>query len=130
MAGTSNKKQLIAEELARDRMRLKDDLVLLRRNLDVPRRIIESIRHSPWEWVTTGFMFGWILSRLPARKKKIYVNSNNLDQVKSHRGKALRKIWELTWKTSKPVIAAYAAKKLAEKIETHNGEMDMKTRAV
>jgi hypothetical protein len=61
MAGTSKKKQLIAEELARDRMRLKDDLVLLRRNLDVPWRIIECIRHSPWEWVTTGFMFGWIL---------------------------------------------------------------------
>jgi hypothetical protein len=117
MAGTPNKKQQIAGELARDRMQLHDDLLLLRRDLDVRRHIIYSIRDYPWEWVTAGFIVGWLLSRLPARKKKIYIYSDNLEQVKRHRGKTLSKVWEVVWGTSKPLIAAYAAKKLAERIK-------------
>jgi hypothetical protein len=70
MAGTQDKKQQIAGDLAKARMQAHEVLLLLRRYLDVRQRIAQSIQHYPWEWVTTGFICGWLLSRLPARKKK------------------------------------------------------------
>ncbi|HEV3210329.1 MAG TPA: hypothetical protein VGY91_08680 [Chthoniobacterales bacterium] len=124
MAGTQDKKQQIAEDLAKARMQVHDFLLLLRRDLDVRLRIVQSIQHYPWEWVTTGFMCGWLLSRLPARKKKIYVYSEDQEQVKRDRGKTLSKVRALAWSTSKPLIAAYIAKKVAEKIKTHTARTE------
>jgi hypothetical protein len=63
------KKQQIAGELARDRMQLHDDLLLLRRDLEIRRHIIQSIRDYPREWLTAGLIVEWLLSRLSARKK-------------------------------------------------------------
>ena len=51
-------------------------------------------------------------------QKKIYVYTNQ-EQVKRQREKVLSKIWESVWRTSKPLIAAYAAKKLAEKVKSY-----------
>ena len=42
-------------------------------------------------------------AKVPGRKKK-------------------RKLWKMVWDTSKPVIAAYLAKKLAEKVRNPNGQ--------
>jgi hypothetical protein len=89
-------------------------MFLLWRKLNVGRHLLESIRSHPWEWTSLAAGFGWLLSRLPARKKKIYVYTNQ-EQVKGQGEKVLRKIWESVWRASKPLIAAYAAKKVAEK---------------
>jgi len=63
-----------------------------------------------------------LLSRFPARKKKIYIYSENQEQVKRHRGKMMSKIRALAWSTSRPLIAAYIAKKLAEKVKTRTAQ--------
>ena len=121
MAGTQDKKQQIAEDLAKARTQAHVALFVLRRELDVRQLIDQSIRHYPWESLTVGFMCGWLLSRLPARKKKIYIYSENQGQVQRHRGKMMSKIRAVAWSTSKPLIAAYIAKKVAERIKTHSG---------
>jgi len=90
-------------------------LLLLRRNLNVGHHILESIRNHSWQWISSAAIFGWLLSRLPVRKKKIYVYGSNQEQVKSHRKGPLDKLWKEAWKISKPLMAAYLAKKLAEK---------------
>jgi hypothetical protein len=84
MAGTQNKGQHITGDLTKVRMQMQDNLLLLRRTLDVRQQIAKSIRHHPLEWVSSGFVSGWLLSRLPARKKKIYIDSANQKQVKDH----------------------------------------------
>jgi ABC-type dipeptide/oligopeptide/nickel transport system ATPase component len=122
MAGTQNKGQHITRDLAQVRMQIQDNLLLLRRTLDVGQQLAESIRHHPLEWVSSGFVFGWLLSRLPPRKKKIYIYSENQEQVQRHRGKMMSKIRAVAWSTSKPLNAAYIAKKVAERIKTHSGE--------
>ena len=43
MAGTQGKKQQIAEDLAKTRTQAHDALFLLRRDLDVRQRIVQSI---------------------------------------------------------------------------------------
>jgi hypothetical protein len=115
MAGIPDKKQKITAALAGVRIQLQNELLLLRRDLNVGRHILESIRNHPWEWISNAAIFGWLLSRLPARKKKIYIYSSSQEQVKSHGNGPLGKLWKGAWNISKPLIAAYLAKKLAEK---------------
>jgi hypothetical protein len=62
-------------------------------------------------------MVGWILSRLPARKQKIYYSLDR-EQDTVRRNKKKNKLWRMVWNASKPVIAAYLAKKLAQKVKT------------
>jgi hypothetical protein len=118
MVGTHDKKQRIIADLGGVRIQVQDQMLLLRRKLNVGRHLLESIRRHPWEWTSFAAGFGWLLSRLPARKKKIYVYTNQ-EQVKGQGEKVLSKIWESVWRTSKPLIAAYAAKKLAEKVKSY-----------
>jgi hypothetical protein len=118
MAGIHDKKQRITEALAGVRIQVQDQLLLLWRKLNFGRHILESIRRHPWEWTSLAAGFGWLLSRLPARKKKIYIYTNQ-EQVKGQGKKVLSKMWKSVWRTSKPLIAAYAAKKLAEKVKSY-----------
>jgi hypothetical protein len=115
MAGTHDKKQQIRAALAEVRIQLQTHLLLLRRNLNVGHYILESIRNHPWEWISGAAIFGWLLSRVPARKKRIYLHSSSQEQVKSHGKGPLDKLWKGAWKMSKPLMAAYLAKKLMEK---------------
>jgi hypothetical protein len=62
-------------------------------------------------------IFGWLLSRLPARKKKIYINASDSEKVK-RRGIGLSgHIWKGAWSIAKPVITAYLTTRIAEKIK-------------
>jgi len=101
-------------------VQLQDHFLILRRNLDVGRHIILWIQDHPFEWISVGFMLGWLLSRLPARKKKIYIYSPNQERVKGYGNKTKSKLWKVAWSTSKHRIAAYLAKKLAERAKAQS----------
>jgi hypothetical protein len=49
------------------------------------------------------------------QKKKIYYSLDQ-EQGKGRSYKKKNKLWKVVWNTSRPVIAAYLAKKLAEKV--------------
>jgi hypothetical protein len=85
MAGTHHKKQQITAALAGVRIQLQNELLLLRHNLNVGHHILESIRNHPWEWMSSAAIFGWLLSRVPARKKDLHL------QLKSRAG---QKPWQ------------------------------------
>ena len=72
MVETRHTEQRLSEELANTRTDLHDRLLLLRRDLDIGRHIVRSTEDHPFEWITVAFLVGWLLSRLPARKQKIY----------------------------------------------------------
>jgi hypothetical protein len=57
---------------------------------------------------------GWLLSRIPARKQRIYIGSVSQKPVKRRDKGPLGKLWREVWQFSKPVIAAYLAQQLAE----------------
>ena len=118
MAETHHKKQQITAALAGVRIQLQNELSLLQRKLNVGKHILEAIRNHPWEWFSSAAIFGWLLSRIPARKKRIYVHSSSQKQVKSRGNLPLGKLWKGAWNIFKPLIAAYFAKTLAEKAKT------------
>ena len=74
MAGSAeNDKLTIVAELAAARARLSETGEALRRSLDVTARAKESFkRHKP-AWLSGAAIFGFILSKLPSRKKTVFV---------------------------------------------------------
>jgi hypothetical protein len=111
--------QHLSQELADTRAHLRDHLLLLRRDLDFGRRIIRSTHDRPFEWIIVAFMAGWLLSRLPPRRNEIYYSPDQ-ERAKGHHQKTRSTLRNVVWSASKPVLAAYLAKKLAEKFKTQS----------
>ena len=114
MVETNHPKQQIVAALTEVRVRVQNELSYLRRTLNMKQHFLTSLRHHPWEWASGAAMIGWLLSRLPARKKRIYIQSSTQTSVKNPTEGPLGKFWKEVWKISKPLIAAYVAKLLAE----------------
>jgi hypothetical protein len=114
MADPQDERKRIAAELARMRVELSDQSLLVRRDLDVGRRMSESLRKHSWGWMSVAAIFGWLLSRLPARKKKIYVAANS-DKKVSYREGFIVQVWKGIWSIAKPIVVAYVTKQIAEK---------------
>jgi hypothetical protein len=114
MADPQDERKRIAAELARMRVELSDQSLLVRRDLDVGRRMSESLRKHSWGWMSVAAIFGWLLSRLPARKKKIYVAANSDKKVSYHEGFIVQ-VWKGIWSIAKPIVVAYVTKQIAEK---------------
>ena len=117
MAETHHKKRQIADALTALRIQVENEDSVLRRKLDMKQHFLESIKNHPWEWASGAAIFGW-LSGIPARKKRIYIDSSSEKPVKGRDKGLLRKLWREVWKFSKPMIAAYLAKLLAENANT------------
>jgi hypothetical protein len=114
MADPQDERKRIAAELARMRVELSDQSLLVRRDLDVGRRMSESLRKHSWGWMSVAAIFGWLLSRLPARKKKIYVATNSDKKVSYHEGFIVQ-VWKGIWSITKPIVVAYVTKQIVER---------------
>jgi hypothetical protein len=123
MAETHYKKQQITAALTALRVQVQNEASFLRRRLEMKQHVLESIRSHPWEWASCAAIAGWLLSRIPARKKKIYIDNLSQKPVKRRDKGPLGKLWREVWQFSKPMIAAYLAKVLVEhaKSSENNG---------
>jgi hypothetical protein len=115
MADSQDERKRITTELARKRVELSDQSLLVRRNLDVGRQMSDSLRKHSWGWMSLAAIFGWLLSRLPARKKKIYIHAANSEKRRSYRGGLVGEIFKAVWSIARPLITAYLMKKIAAK---------------
>ena len=114
MVEPKDEKQRIVLELARTRVRLGEESLLLKRDFDLNRKLVNSVRQHSWAWMSLAAAFGWVLSRLPARKKKIYIHSDSPRKEKS-RGGAFKFLWDTAWSVARPVLTAYLTKVIAQK---------------
>ena len=123
MAETHHKKQQITAALTALSIQVQNEASLLRRKLDMKQHFLESIKNHPWEVASCAAIAGWLLSRIPARKKRVYIDSFSQKRVKRRDTGPLGKLWREVWQFSKPMIAAYLAKLLAEhaKSSENNG---------
>jgi hypothetical protein len=90
----------------------------LRRKLDMKKHFLESIKNHPWQWASCAAIFGWLLSRIPARKKRVYIDNSSQKSIKRPDKGFLSKLWREVWQFSKPMLATYLAKLLAEKAKS------------
>ena len=116
MAENHPDKRAITAALSAERGQMRALLLLLRRNLDVRQYLLESRRKHLGGWMTAAAILGWILSRLPTRKHKIYLPSADLEKLEKKQagGGFLTPVWEGIWAMTKPFVAAYVAKKIAD----------------
>jgi hypothetical protein len=117
MAEALHKKQQITAALTELRLQVQNEVAHLRRSLDMKKHILESIKNHPWEWASCAAILGWLLSRIPARKKRIYIDSSSQKPLTHRADGPLGKLWREVWKISKPLIAAYVAKLVGEQLK-------------
>jgi hypothetical protein len=114
MAEIHHKKQQITAALTAPRVQVQNEAALLKRKLDMKQHFLESIKKHPWEWASCAAAVGWLLSRIPTREKKINIDHCSQKPVKRPNKGPLGKLWREVWQFSKPTLAAYLAKLLAE----------------
>jgi hypothetical protein len=114
MAETHYQKQQITAALTAIRSQVQNEVSLLRRKLGMKQHVLESVKNHPWEWASCAAIVGWLLSRIPGRKKRIYIDSFSQKPVKRRDKGPLGKLWREVWQFAKPMIAAYFARVLME----------------
>ena len=116
MADAKEQKQRLANELVDLRARVTDQTHLLRSQLDVRQHLSKSLRRHSVVWVSSAAVVGWLLSRLPARKKKVYVQAKTNERVakRSSSDGLLLAVSKGDWSVAKPLLTAYLTHKIAD----------------
>jgi hypothetical protein len=114
MAQSLGNKQQIAAAISANRFELQNSALLIRHNLDPRSFLLESQKKHLSIWMSLGVIFGWILSRLPARKIKIRVLSADPGKVakRSNGGGVLKLFRDGGWSIGKPLLADYLTRKI------------------
>jgi hypothetical protein len=120
MAKDEDAKRRIIEELEATRLELAGAASLVRRQLDIQGRVSASFRRHSWGWLSLAGILGWILARLPWRRKKISLEDGGRRRLKEGPRQADRKrdlawmIWDGVWSLARPLLTAYLGRKLAQ----------------
>jgi hypothetical protein len=118
MASVNDEKRRIIGELEKTRGNLSAAGVHLRGQLNFQRRFSVAWQKNRWIWLTFVAAFGWVLSRLPRRTKKIYLDRTGTrvrPPGKSFASTLAVSLWSVAWSVAKPALTAYLARKMAKK---------------
>ena len=119
MAKDEDAKRRIISELAEARLGLAGSAGILKDRLDLPARVSASFRRNSWSWVSLAAIVGWVLARLPFRRKRIYLEAGNRRRLKGEEKPERKRdlvwmIWDGVWSLAKPLLTAYLGRKLAQ----------------
>jgi hypothetical protein len=112
----------LAARLEEDRRGMAQAVSELQNDYDIPQRLNASIRQYPWAWVFGAALIGWLLSRLPARRREVYIfkrhsEDKNPPEVRmvSARGRK-SDIGKSVWSFTQPMLSTYLARELHKRI--------------
>jgi hypothetical protein len=119
MAEDQRKAELTAE-LAQARRRISRDLGELRYALDFPQRAKDAVKRNPFAWVGGATLFGILLSKLPARRKKVLVTPKGEKVKASGAAQAglLVTALKIAFDLSRPVLMKWATQRVAEYMDS------------
>src|SRR5579859_1767331 len=123
MASVNDAKHRIIEELERTRGDLSGATGELRDQLNFQRRLSVAYHRHQWTWLSVVALFGWVLARLPSRKKKIYIEKGGARVRRSSHGLAsviAGQLWSVAWSIAKPLVTAYLTKKMTNSPEARS----------
>ena len=81
MADPAEDKDLLAQRLEEDRQKMAIQASELKQDYNVAHRLKASIQKFPLPWTMGAMLIGFLLSRLPARRKEVYLWSDSLQSV-------------------------------------------------
>ena len=109
----------LAARLEEDRRGMAQAVNELKNDYDVPQRLNASIRQHPWVSVFSAALIGWLLSRVPARRREVYVfarhSEENPRKVASPRGRESN-VGKGVWSFTQPILSTYLARELHRRI--------------
>ena len=117
MAPVNDEKRRIIEELERTRGDLAGASVDLRGQLNFQRRLSVAWQKNRWVWLSFMALFGWVLSRLPRRTKKIYLEKGGRrvrPPGKCFASTLAGQLWSVAWSVAKPAVIAYLTRKMSK----------------
>ena len=122
MARPDENRQRLVDQLGEGRERLAGLSLIVREKLNVQRQLTNTFHRYSWGWISLAAILGWILSRLPARKKKIYIQPGNhrtATKLSARLGLDLGlKIWGALWSVARPILTAYLTRKFKAKAQS------------
>lgn len=118
------KAELIAE-IGQSRIRLQRNFNELRRDADVAAHFKQSYSSHKAAWLSAAGVAGWVLARLPARRKKVKVFVSKKDEEKVRtvaEAGLLIGVLKFLFTLAKPAIVTFASKKLSD-LATKNSHL-------
>ncbi|MEA3186636.1 MAG: hypothetical protein QOD99_466 [Chthoniobacter sp.] len=105
----------LAVELDRARAKLARNVDAFRRDIDLSAHFKKSFRANRGPWIGAAAMLGLLVAKLPARKKKVYVDRSGKESMKrlEKAGLALA-LAKLALSAAKPALTAFATKKISD----------------
>lgn len=121
MADTNTKAELIAQ-LASARSAISHHCTCLRHDLDIPTRLKSAFTRNTGTWLGGAAVTGWLLAKIPSRKKKILVDRSTNKQVKpikqAEKAGLLLLFVKFIFTLLKPAVVKMLTKKVASFSET------------
>jgi hypothetical protein len=123
MADPIEDKGFLTERLEEDRHQMASQVSELKKDYNVANRLRVSVQKYPWPWIMGAVLTGFLFSRLPARRKEVYLWSDPLQRRPSREvhpppgkkdaSRPAHKIWSLV----KPIISAYVGRELYRRVK-------------
>jgi hypothetical protein len=120
MAESAEDKDALTGRLDQDREQLAIEVGRLRRQCDVAGKLTASIQRDPVPWVIGAIVAGFLLSLLPARRKKIYL-ARDSDRLRPTRKQSTpvsdqHPVGQKLWKLAKPLISTYVGQQIYKRL--------------
>ena len=115
-------KALLISQLAQARRGLARNAAQLRDDFDVPQHIRSTFANHKSAWIGGAAALGWVLARLPGRRKKpaISENSHQANGAKVNRfaqfslGGLLFALLRMAFTAAQPALTAIASRKIKD----------------
>jgi len=115
----------LAADLDRARARLARNFGALSRDFDVGTHLKHSFHENKAAYIGGATLFGLLLSKLPTRKKKMYVERKSTESLKDVEKAG---IWlvllQLLFKTFRPLITSLVTKQVTEFVRSRARNRD------
>jgi hypothetical protein len=95
----------------------------LKKDYNVANRMRASVQRYPWPWIMGAVLTGFLFSRLPARRKEVYLRSDpsqlrplrevHPPPVEKNGSRAAHKVWFLV----KPIISACVGRQIYSRVK-------------
>ena len=122
MANPGERKDSLTERLEEDRQKMAIRVGELKEDYNVSHRVRASVQKFPWPWLIGAVIAGFLLSRLPARRKEVYLWSDSFQPQplreihrlgsKKNGSNATNKIWSF----AKPVVSSFIGRELYQRL--------------